>query len=268
MRNISDISLQQQIVDYWNKAGIFSFDSSTCAGNPYIAACTNFTESQLLEGLLTRYGYIKDKGVGIDIGAGLGRFTVILTKHLDYVHALEPAENIYKALISNCSRCSNISFHLEAFEQYESQKTFDVGIISGLFYLYTDEIVSANLAKFGKHSKTGSLLIIRDFIVEKGPEKKTSAYIKGGYCYYRKAAYWVEMAKRHGFKITELFQAKPSYLAPKLMKVLHITGLVRIFSLSCVQRAFYKKTEYKRINGLLDFNHSPILTVFIVLKRI
>ena len=57
--------LRDQIIEYWNRSGICTFDSSTCAGDPYLASCDNFIESGLLAELIEEE--CSKDGLGIDI---------------------------------------------------------------------------------------------------------------------------------------------------------------------------------------------------------
>jgi len=263
----NQLDFQKKIIEYWDKAGICSFDSSTCAGDKYLASCTNFVESRLLEGLLARHGYNGGKGMGVDIGAGLGRFTVIMSRHLGSVHALEPAKSLYPELVSNCSGLDNVRVFNEDFEAFNIQEDYDAAVMSGVLYLYSDNMVTDSLKKLAEHFRPGSIIVIRDFIAKDQTRQVPSSYIDGGFCYYRDISYWTGLAKEHGFELVEVFQAKPTYPVPKLMRLLGITGLRRLFNVPLVKRIMYQNTETKRRKGVLDYSSSPILTVFLVMRK-
>ena len=137
--------LKEQIIKYWGKAGLCSFDSSTCAGDPYLASCDNFIESCLLEELIEKE-CPKDAS-GIDIGAGLGRFTVIMARHLECVHALEPAKKLYYKLADNCAEFNNVKIFNTDFESFNIHKDYDMAVVSGLLYLYPSDMVHEFLKK-------------------------------------------------------------------------------------------------------------------------
>jgi acetyltransferase-like isoleucine patch superfamily enzyme len=264
----NESNLRRRIVDYWDRAGICSFDSSTCSGDRRLASCTNFVESRLLDGLLKRHGFSGGKGLGIDIGAGLGRFTAVMAGNLGSVHALEPAGNIYQELTANCAKFPNVKTFPTDFESFDIQDYYDVAVVSGLFYLYPNDMVAKVLTKFAKHSGPGSIMVVRDFLVKQGVEEISSSYIDGGFCYYRDISYWTKLAREHGFELVEVFQSEPSYPAPKLLLLMQKLRLIGFFDLPVVKRMMYWQTERRRAKGIIDFPNSPLLTVFMVMRGI
>lgn len=260
--------LLKQIIAYWDRAGISSFDSSTSNENQHIASCTNFTESSLLNGFLKRQGFSNEIGSGIDIGAGLGRFTTVMAENLFSVYALEPAGHIYSELMANCSKLNNVKTYQTDFESFECQEDFDVAVISGVLYFYSDDMVKNAFKKLSEHCKSGSEIIVRDFITNDGTKRIPSSYISGGFCYYRDTSYWKKLASEYGFDLIEVFQSKPSYPGLKLFWFMRKAGLLRLFGFTGIKRLMYQKTEKKRKKGALDFRSSPILTVFMVMRRL
>ena len=260
-------SLKEQIIEYWDKAGLCSFDSPTSNADPYLVSCDNFVESRFLEELLETSGISKQDASGIDIGAGLGRFTIILAKHLKLVHALEPASSLYPKLVANCADFSNIKAINTDFESFDTQNDYNIAVVSGVLYLYSDDMVHELLKKVANHLKPGGLVVIRDFIVEDELKQIPSSYINGGFCYYRLSHYWRDLAQEFSLELSEIFQSKPSYPMPKLLGLTSRLGLARVFSASIAKKLMYQNTKSKREKGILDFHSSPILTVFMVMRR-
>jgi hypothetical protein len=259
--------LKERIIEYWDKAGICSFDSSNTSTEPHLASCDNFTESRLLEELLERNEISKKDASGIDIGAGLGRFTVVLARHLKLVHALEPAKSLCSNLVTNCADFSNVKVFNVDFESFDAQEDYNLAVISGVFSLYPDDMVRPFLKKLSNHVKAGGLLLIRDFVIEDGTEKVPSSYIKGDFCYYRSVQYWLKLAQDYNFELLEKFQSRPYFLTPKLLQLASNLGLLRLYSLNIVKNKLYRDLKAKREKGILDFRNSPILNVFMVMQK-
>jgi SAM-dependent methyltransferase len=259
--------IKEKIIRQWNNAGICSFDSSTYFTDPHIASRDNFIESRFLEKVLENKNEerkAKQNTLAIDIGAGLGRFTIILAQYMDFVYALEPANHIYHELTTNCMGLNNVKTFNIDFESFNVPGLYDVAIVSGLLYLYPDEMVYSFLEKLANRLKGGSMLIIRDFVIEGRIKKIPSSFITNGFCYYRDSRYWAEMTKNFGLTLSEIFQSRPSY---KFEMFLRMFGLARIFNVNIVRNQLYKNLEQKRKNKILNFNSSENLTAFMVLKK-
>ena len=256
--------LKEQIIKYWDKAGLCSFDSSTCGGDPFLASCDNFIESHLLEELIEKE--CRNDTLGIDIGAGLGRFTVILARHLDCVHALEPAKNIYHKLADMCAEFNNVETFNTDFESFNTNGKYDIAVVSGLLYLYPDNMVNEFLKKLIDHLEPSGVVVIRDFIVRTAIKQIPSAYIKGGSCYYRNLQYWERVAKSFDLYLIGLFQSKPVYPFKRLLRQYSKLGMTRIFGVDIIKRQLYKHVKAKKDKGLIDFS-SEIQTVFIVMRK-
>ena len=214
MKNKEDKNRREQIIKYWNKAGLCSFDSSTSHVDSHIASCDNFIESRLLEELLENRS---KNTLGLDIGAGLGRFTAVMARHLNHVHALEPAENLYHKLKDNCSEFGNVKVFNSDFESFDIQNNYDISIVSGLLYLYPNEMVHDLLKKLVDSLNVGGVILIRDFIVKEGGEQIPSSYIEGSFCYYRDSQYWKDLAQEYDLRLLSIFQSRPSYRFKKLL---------------------------------------------------
>lgn len=261
--------LRKQIIRYWNNAGLCSFNSSTSKSDPYISSCNNFSESKFLEEIVkNREKKAKqEKPVfGIDIGAGLGRFTIILARHLDNVIALEPAKNLYCQLANNCAVFRNVKTFNIDFESFNAKENYDLAVVSGLLYLYPDNMVRAFFEKLDNNLITGSIIVIRDFIIQNGIKQVSSSYIEGSLCYYRDFNYWENIAKCFSYDIIEVFQSKPSYSSNILLSIFHILGLTMIFDFNVIKKHFYKELTIKKKGRIIDFS-SEIQTVFIVMRK-
>jgi SAM-dependent methyltransferase len=259
--------LRKKIIEYWNKAGLCSFDSSTSHNDPFIASCNNFIESKLLEDLLKRKKKeIKAKvSKGIDIGAGLGRFTIILARNLEYVDALEPAKNLYYKLIHNCSNFSNVEPFNTDFESFNSKKDYNIAIVSGVLYLYPSYDIHKLFNKLLNHLENDGVIIIRDFISKNGEKKISSSYIEGNFCYYRDVHYWDSIAKSFGLELIQVFQSTPSYPFKGFRWL--ISRSARIFNVDFVKKVLYNNVKHKKDKGIIDFS-SGIQTVFMVMRKI
>lgn len=254
------------IVNYWNEAGLCSFDSSTSHKNIHIASFENYVESKLLSGILENYLIQNnDKKIGLDVGAGTGRFSVILARYLDHVYAIEPALKLYMKLKERCKNFQNISVINSSLEAYESPLIYDVAIVSGILYLYDDEMMSIFMDKLHSNLKENAWVIIRDFIVTNDHKKIKSSYVEGAYCHYRNPDYWQSIANKWDMDLIEIFKATPTY-NPLIAKLITNTVFSRLFNISWLKKRIYLKMKEKREkNG--GFSEGIINTVFIVLVK-
>jgi len=259
--------LRERIIKYWDKAGLCSFESSTSKNDPNIASCYNYIETHLLYNILTEY----ENCIALDVGAGLGRFTVVLAKRCRCVHAIEPAKRLFKKLSDNCGNLKNVKVFntdLESFE-FEAKVNYDFVILSGILYLYPDSMVINSLKIVARKLNLNGTILIRDFIVNNGRQIVPSKYVDGGQCYYRDSSYWVDVAKTLGLNQVNIFQCS-KYLIPKFMPILTKLNLTRIFKNELVMDFLYKCLESKRRQNALYFGNQDqeIKTVFMVMKKI
>ena len=260
--------LRKQIVDHWNRAGLTSVDSSTCSADPNIASCDNFIESKFLENIVLDFKYENEytgEVIGIDIGAGLGRFTFILARNLTLVHALEPAEKLYYKLKENCSEFENVRIFNTEFESFSITNKYDVGVVSGVLYLYSHEMVQEVMNKLVNNMNANGIIVIRDFIIKDAMKQVSSSYIKGGFCYYRDSKYWKNLAQEYNMVLYSIFESRPSYPFNKFMHLCTYLGLTRVFRLNILKQKQYDGMNRKK--GHLKFSESEIKTVFIVMGK-
>lgn len=265
----TDSELIDKIINYWDTAGISSFDSSTSIKNQDIASVDNYVESKILSDLINDYcittTFNNSDKKGLDIGAGLGRFSIILAQYLQTVHALEPADSLYQELTERCKNIKNIRIFNTSLESFDSSDTYDIAIVSGILYLYSDEMVCNFLNKLIMHMNSNGTIIIRDFIVQNERKTLKSAYIKNGYCYYRNTQYWEDIAKKYQLDCIEIFRSTLGHSTP-LNKIIQITGLSKIFTTSFMKERSFKKIINERRLKKISFRED-ITTVFIILKK-
>jgi len=257
--------LKGSIIKYWNGAGLCSFDSSTSIKDPNIASCDNYVESRLLENILTQD---QEKYVaGIDVGAGLGRFTVIMANHCRHVYAIEPATRLFEKLKNNCKNLMNVEVINTDLETFNIKTRYDLAIVSGILYLYPDEMVISFLKDIVNKMNKNGTLVIRDFIVNSGVRQIPSKYIDGGLCYYRDSYYWGGAAKTLGLNQINMFQCSPCYtpIYMNFLAKLHLTTLVGRQS---VKDYLVKRLESKQRRRIITFCNQEIITVFMVMKKI
>lgn len=267
-QNKGSQKLLDSIVNYWNTAGLCSLDSSTSIKDKYSASFENYIESRLLSEILAEYcpGVQKSNPfIGLDVGAGLGRLSVVLARHLKYVYAIEPAPQLYVKLKDRCKNIQNISVSNASLESFTPPEMVDVAVVSGVLYLYDNETLSHFMDKLYSHLRPGGIVIIRDFIVSDETKVLRSSYVKGAYCYYRNPDYWRDVARTCGMSFVEIFRSVPLY-NPYISKIMALPGLNRIYSLSFVKRLAYTRiSKIRRENE--DFKTGKINTVFITLVK-
>lgn len=268
--NTESQKLLNYIVDYWNNEGLCSFDSSTSHKNKHLASFENYIESRLLSDILNDYlNQNVSEQIGMDIGAGLGRFTVILARYLDHVYAIEPAPQLYAKLKGRCESFNNVSAINTTLESYKFSSGINFAIISGVLYLYDDEMIDAFMDDLNITLKGGSYVIIRDFIVTDAGKKVKSSYVKDAFCYYRNPNYWQVVANKWDMELIEIFKTTPvcnrfirrMFEYPILGEILS-----RVYDCSWFKDRSYLKMKDAREKSTL-FLEDEINTVFIVLMK-
>jgi SAM-dependent methyltransferase len=267
-QNIGSQKLLDDIVNYWNAAGLCSLESSTSIKDEYIASFENYIESRVLSDIVAKYCQQIQKSdpvVGLDVGAGLGRFSIVLARYLKHVYAIEPARQLYVKLGDRCKNIRNISILNESLESLTLPIMADIAVVSGVLYLYNDEMLSHFMDKLNSHLRPGGIVIIRDFIVSDGTKKLRSSYVKGAYCYYRNSDYWRDVAEARGMNINEIFRSVPPY-NHHILRVMALLKLNWIYSLPIVKKLAYKQILRTR-KGNENFKSGDINTVFIILEK-
>lgn len=263
-----DKKLLNNIIDYWNTDGLSSFDSSTSRKDSYTASLDNYIESKLLSEILVDYcrrNQKNDMHVGLDIGAGLGRFSLVLARHLQHVYAIEPAPQLYAKLKIRCEDISAIEVYNTSFEAFFPSEKIDVIVVSGILYLYDDRMLSSFMDKLYSHLRPGGIVIIRDFIIPNEIRKFKSSYVKDGYCYYRDPNYWKGVADLHNMNLIEIFRSTPQY-NPYISMAMNIIGLNRMYSIHYIKNRVYMKISKCR-REKKNFTNNKISTVFIILCK-
>ncbi|WP_128694447.1 class I SAM-dependent methyltransferase [Methanoculleus taiwanensis] len=260
--------LLKSIVNYWDAKGLCSLESSTSLKNKYIASFENFIESRLLSDILVeycQYNRKNDTHIGLDVGAGLGRFSVVLARHLKSVYAIEPAPRLYTKLKDRCKDIPEINVSNASFESFTPPEMVDVTVVSGVLYLYNDEMISHFMAKLCSHLQPGGIVIIRDFIVPGEIRKIKSSYVKEAYCYYRNPDYWRNVAEQQNMDLIQIFRSVPLYNL-FVSKIIAFFRLNRLYSLSFVKEQAYAKISKAR-QERDNLRTERVNTVFITLVK-
>ena len=156
-----------KVIKFWGEKGLSNIYSSTCNEDNVISFSKNETEKQFLRYFITKYKI--DNKFALDIGSGLGRFTMFLSNFFNYVVSLEPSKNLYNQLKNNLKNYKNVFCVNKGFDSFiDSNKyKFDLILISGLFYLITNYQANEILEKCKLMLNNGGVIIIRDFISKK-----------------------------------------------------------------------------------------------------
>lgn len=264
--NTGSQKMLDNIVNYWNTAGLCSLDSSTSMKDEHIAIFENYIESRLLSEILAKYCIQRSNHlIGLDVGAGLGRFSVVLAQYLKHVYAIEPAPQLYVKLKDRCKIVQNISVSNESLESFASSEMVDFTVVSGVLYLYNDEMLSYFMDRLDSLLRPRGVIVIRDFIVPGEVKKLRSSYVKGAHCYYRDLDYWQKVAEQYNMDLVEVFRSVPLY-NPYVAKIMAPLGLNRIYALSFVKKMGYARVDMlRKDNG--GFKDGEINTVFITLVK-
>lgn len=263
-----DDTEQMSVIDYWDQEGISSFHSSTSRKDKYLAKCENHIETSLLETILDQY--IEQSSHALDVGAGLGRFTFVLSNYFDHVDSIEPANQLYRQLSDNMAELT-VSVHNTTLSEFSSNKNYDCIIVSGILYMYDEIQVKNFLHEVRSQLRDNGLIIIRDFIIEEGKENIPSDYFAGD-CYYRDPSFWDQICKEANLQLRDIRQCSPFSTSIKsqqcfnIHKIIHDilskTRLMWIISTRPVTN--YLMNHTIKINECFEFSQGEIKTVFII----
>ncbi len=254
----------KNIINYWNRELLCSFESSTSHADPDLSYLDNIIENNILTGILKEFKkYHIKQGKCIDVGAGYGRFTPTLKNFFEDIVLLEAAERIYKRLESLWKFDNSVKCKYGTFEAYENGKKYDLIFASGLLYLYDEEMVQQFLKKGRNMLAKDGLLIIRDFVAE--PQKVIkSGYVEGSFCYYRAPYFWKGVAPPFKFEVLQIVRAKPKLSFLRNRKMLN---LLRNFQASKLLRN-HNIAKAAMIFGSRQLAGKGIQTVYIVMRAI
>jgi len=246
------------IVDYWNKALLCSWESSTSKADTNMAYLDNEIENIILRRMLDEL--IKGKCTRcLDVGAGYGRFTRTFQKYFSEVILLEAADSIYKQLQSYWISSPEIKCRQGTFEAYQDDKKYDLIFASGVLYLYNDEMLERFIAKTREMLCPSGFIILRDFISNQ-PMVTESTFIKNGYCYYRSPQFWRDTFSDRGIDVVAIKPSKPRLgllRDSNILKILRSLHLARHLQNALVIRLAITCGDW-RMKG------SDLKTVFIV----
>ena len=191
------------VIHFWSKKGLINQYSSTFSGIKCFDFIDDACQLRYLKKIINKYFNNKFLNI-LDVGAGLGRFSIPLAETGHYVVALEPAKSIYKNLLKkqqikslNNLKCLNI-----LFEHYKMQSAlrFDIIIFSGVLYFYDDISLNKIIDK-SKHLLSNSgLIFIRDFFSKKNINTKSTVCF-GARCYYRPFSFWENIFSKKNMKV-------------------------------------------------------------------
>ncbi len=265
------MSINNKVIKFWDEKGLSNIYSSTCNEDTIISFSKNETEKYFLKYFLIKYK--SDNKFALDIGSGLGRFTIFLSKFFNYVVSLEPSEKLHKQLKNNLREYRNTFCINKDFYSFlaNNKDKFDLILISGLFYLMNDHQVIDFLKKCKSILNINGIIVIRDFISRKTYETNSS-YISGIKCCYRNIGWWNDRSKIIGMNILNIKKANIGYgyfkklinyaLKKKYLRKIYLI-LEFILRNGLINKLFF---ELCKISPLIFINKDKIKTIFLILK--
>jgi SAM-dependent methyltransferase len=196
-----------RIIKYWDSAQLSSPESSTSHADPNLAFLDNAVEHENLRRLLRANSAGGE--LCLDVGAGLGRFTMLFREFYERVVLLEGAPSLFDRLQERWKDTPGVSCVGDIFEGYEPNQRFNLVFASGVLYLYNDEMLTDFFRRACAVLSNGGLIVLRDFLTSK-PQRYTSQYVEDGWCHYRTHEYWSGVALRHGLELLEISRTRPA----------------------------------------------------------
>lgn len=217
---------RNKIIQYWNTESLCSRESSTSHADPDLAYLDNAIENSELKKLLESWhvGHTRC----LDVGAGLGRFAELWGHLFSSVVLLEPASSIYEKLAKLWQSRDGIQCYNCDFESFNDDHLYDLIFASGVLYLYSDDMVEQFVRKVLSMLDDGGLFVVRDFISVPKACIKKSAYVEGGFCYYRTPDFWEHLANSFAVKYLGITRSKPALRLLRNRYTLRILGKLHL----------------------------------------
>jgi SAM-dependent methyltransferase len=168
------------IIDAWNTVGIDKPYSSSYKSHFVKNRLINWYECNRIKSIITRNCTL------LDVGAGLGRFSIAISKKCEKVYALEPAPKIYKRLVEYAACNENIVCINKSFEDFDHKNYYDYILFSGVLCFMDDHETKEIL---DKAKSISGRIIIRDFICNNN-KKFPTIKLPDAHFYCRTEIYW------------------------------------------------------------------------------
>jgi protein-L-isoaspartate O-methyltransferase len=107
---------------------------------------------------VTELAKLTDKSVMLEIGCGPGTATVDFAPVVGSIDSLEPNPDFYHLAQANCAAHSNVHFHNQAFEEWQSEQKFDAILAASSFHWIPASIGYPKAASLLKEN--GALILL------------------------------------------------------------------------------------------------------------
>ncbi len=251
-----------KVIRFWDRVGLSSLESSTFKEDIHFSNLYNYIESNLIESMIKENVAFEH---ALDIGAGYGRFTKILSGYFNEVTSLEPAEKIAEKLVIETKDIPNIKVLKIPFEKFCENGKYDIMIVSGVLYFYDDQQVNSFFQKATGMLKPHGKLIIRDFIHSRHDLKSRSSCVEGEFCYYRTVDYWNRLSEAHQFSINRICESR-YHFNKYINKIIRVCKGERLIDIDLIKRILLNRSMKKFNEGRIG-NQNRVYTVFIELTR-
>jgi protein-L-isoaspartate O-methyltransferase len=107
---------------------------------------------------VTELAELTDQSVMLEIGCGPGTATVDFAPVVGSIDSLEPNPDFYHLAQANCAAHSNVHFHNQAFEEWQSEQKFDAVLAASSFHWIPASIGYPKAASLLKEN--GALILL------------------------------------------------------------------------------------------------------------
>ncbi len=156
---------QKKVKEFWDSRGKqlnkVPFDSITnLEENPELMKLKIKLEQEKVLGLIP----FNKKMKLLDLGAGIGNWSMFFANKVDYVYAVEYSEELIKLGKERIEKLgiNNIKFVHAPAQEFLNNTKFDVIFISGLFVYMNDDECKELLMNIPSYSKEKTFIILRD----------------------------------------------------------------------------------------------------------
>lgn len=157
---------EHTVKKFWNKRakkyGKVSLHTvTTFSEGPEVEKRNNLEKQKIREQL----DFAEDRNI-IDLGCGIGRMAIDLSKDVDFILAVDFAEPLVEIGRKEVKgrNIKNVEFLCDSSADFKYDKEFDVVVICGLFNNFNDETFEKTVKNINRHLKVGGKVIVKESV--------------------------------------------------------------------------------------------------------
>ena len=143
----------------------------------------------------------------LDLGAGHCAWAAVFARIVAHVDAVEYADGMVELAHQNieAEALNNITLHHCAAQEFDSDRSYDTVLLSGLTIYLSDDELSMLLRQIRGYLRPGGRIVLRDGTARETPftiRNRYSEELGANYsAHYRTAAQYIDWFTEHGFSV-------------------------------------------------------------------